>query len=256
MRVFLFLILLASSFTFGQSDEKLNQQLRSQLKQAKTELDSTRKVIYELKRNLSDSWYKVENNEFKIITEHGKIERLLHDNVGYLYEALTKLNDKPEKTVNIQQIKETRIPLMEAESLYRSYSYLSGKKLKIFAENVGDTLKLGKYPVNIENELLPKVLNQYAAANGKNKEHIEKLTQYQVDMETFKVKAGEIYQKSSTAYDRLWNAYASMKDRFSKLNTDYQAKGAKAFPPVYKEVFDWAAEYKYPKEIDPVHIKL
>lgn len=256
MRILLSLILLTSSFTFGQSAEKLNQELRAQVSQAKGELDSTRKVIYELKRNLSDSWYKIESNEFKIITEHGKIERPLHDNVGYLYEALTKLADKPEKTVNIQQIKETRIPLMETENLYRSYSYLSGKKLKIFAENVGDTLKLGKYPLNVENELLPKVLDQYAVANGKNIQHVEKLTQYQKDMETFKVKATEVYQKSQAAYDRLWNAYTSMKDRFSKLNADYLAKGAKAFPPVYKEVFEQAAEINYPKQIEPVPLKL
>lgn len=256
MRILLFLIFLTSSFAFGQSAEKLNRELRSQLSRARTELDSTRKVIYEMKRNLSDSWYKVESNEFKIVTEYGKVERIMHDNIAYLYDALTKLGDKPEKTVNIQQIKETRIPLMEGESLYRSYSYLSGKKLKIFSENVNDTLKLGNYQLEVENELLTNVLNQYATANNKNAEHIAKLVQYQKDMETFKIKAAEIYQKSKIAYDRLWNAYSSMKDRFSKLNADYLAKGAQAFPPVYKEVFDWAVEYRYPKEIDPVSLKL
>lgn len=256
MRMLMFLMLLTSSLTFGQSAEELNRQLRSQLSQAKTELDSTKKMIYEMKISLSGSWRGIEQNEFKIVTEHGKYDRILQDNIGYLYEALTKLGDKPEKTVNIQQVKYTRTPMVEGENLYRSYDYLSGKKLKIFSENVEDTLKLGKYPLKVENELIPIVLNQYAAAKNKNLEHLTKLTQYLKDMEVYKQKALEIYKQSQSSYDLLWNAYSSMKDRFSKLNADYSAKGEKAFPPVYKEVFEWAAEYNYPKEIDPVLLKL
>lgn len=255
MRILLFLILLTSSFTFAQSDEALNQQLHAQLSRAKAELDSTRKVIYELKRSLSDSWHGIENNEFKIMSEHGKVERILHDNIAYLYDALTQLEDKPEKTVNIQQIKGTRIPLMEAENLYRSYSYLSGKKLKIFSENVTDTLS-GKYEITLENKLIPDVLKRYEEAQGKNRQSIINLKRYQTDMETYLVEAREIYRKSQTAYDQLWNAYSTMKDRFAKLNADYSAKGEKAFPPVYKEVFGWAAQYGYPKQIDPVTSKL
>jgi hypothetical protein len=256
MRTLLFLILLIGSGAFGQSVEELNKQLRSQLSQAKTTSDSLKTVFTELKTPIIESWYQIEKNEFRVITEQGEWYRMLQENIVYLYEALDTLGDKPGKIYNIQELRHTRIPLMETERLYRSYSYLSKKKLKIFFEAVRDTLVLGKCELKLENDKIRNVLDQYAYVEGNNLKSIATLTQYEKDMQVFRVKAGEIYQQSQTAYDKLWNAYTGMKDRFSKLKAAYLTKGEKAFPPVYKEVFEWAAQYNYPKDIDPVPTKL
>lgn len=247
-----FIFLIVCPFVSGQSAKKLNAGLRSQMSAAKTESDSITRVISQRKTNLSDSWLKLKKNEFEMISAHNQRERLLKDNIAFLYDVLTKLGDNPQQWADLKQIKETRIPLMESESVYRSYSYLFSPKLNIVAVRVPDTLILDKYKLKEENELIQKVLKQYADAKDSNLQSITTLTEYENDMKTFRVKVEAIYQQSTMAYEQLWNAYSTLMDRYSKLNADYLAKGPKAFPPVYKEEFEKAAMMDYPQLIAPV----
>lgn len=243
------LLLLFSYSAFGQSAKKLNAELRSQLSQFKIECDSIWKVVVQRKTNLRESWSTLKKNELAIITAQGSKQRLLTDNIEYLHYALTKLGDNPQKTVNLQQIKETKIPLAETERVYRAYSYLSPEKLNVFTASVPDTLKLGKYEVKVENKLIQNTLNHYADANSRNLESIATLTEYDKEMKTFQINIEAIYQQSKASYDLLWNSNTTLMKRFSQLNADYLAKPT-AFPPVYKEVFEDALMIGYPKQID------
>jgi TonB family protein len=247
-----FFFLISGLLVFGQSAKKLNEELRLQLNSAKAESDSIKRVITQRKTNLESTWLILKNNEFATITEHGKVDRLLKYNIGFLYDVLDRLGDNPQKLIDKQQIKETRIPLAETENVYRSYSYLFPPKLNILAIRVPDTLVLDKYKVKLESELIQKVLIQYADARRQNLQLIATLTEYEKSMQGFKLETESIYQQSNAAYDRLWNAYSTLMERYSKLNADYLAKGPKAFPPIYKEEFEKAADMGYPKQIDRV----
>jgi TonB family protein len=249
-----FFFLITGFLAFGQSAKKLNVELRSKLNQFKIESDSIWKIVVQRKTNLKVSWNTLEKNELAIITAQGSMQSLLRDNIGFLHDALTRLSDNPQKIVDLQKIKETRIPLEETERVYRAYSYLSPKKINVFTTSIPDTLKLGKYDIKVENELIRNTLNHYTDAKSRNLQSIATLTEYDKEMKVFQIKIEAIYKQSTAAYDLLWNSNTALMKRYSKLNADYLAN-PKVFPPIYKEVFEKAVMMEYPKQIDSLTIE-